>query len=539
MNLVPFLFMGIGWLFPNVIAEGIVVALKEQNHERHRHRSRDLIKFLLKAQKNGGANSAEAEMVNFQNMLFYGDIGIGTPPQNFTVVFDTGSNDLWVPGRFCPDACCKNHRQFNPRKSKTWANTRTKQNLYYGTGAVAADWGVDHVFLGGIEIPWQGVGVTYRETDFPFRDSPMDGILGLGINMKGVKDTTDFHRPIMDNAMDKKKISKNSYGFYMSSNPLNPGFMTIGDVDQSKFIDPNAEPMRFSNVTMKGRWTLDLVDVKTRGAEFGLCPHGCTALIDTGTTMITAPSKAFREIAPDTGVDEDCLGYDGLPELSFIFKDAHTGENYERTLTKDDYVLEEMRHGKRVKCALGVMPADMNFGMEERNQRKKPAFILGDVFMRAFYTVFDRENLQIGFAKANRASEDELQQEQQKSEAGGEQSGVTYYTEAQEKYTEKGVKDTKEKHNDCAIENGKSVVATEISNEKPIVSTSFLNMRKKGKSKRTMEARERTFFEHSNIEQFSSGISLSKSSSKNGDPQPYTALFRHTGKPVMEDSIIL
>ncbi|XP_026533979.1 chymosin-like [Notechis scutatus] len=88
---------------------------------------------------------ADEPLLNYLDVQYYGKIYIGTPPQEFTVVFDTGSSNLWVPSIFCKSPACKNHQQFNPNLSSTFKKTKQSMAIWYGTGSMKGMLGYDTV----------------------------------------------------------------------------------------------------------------------------------------------------------------------------------------------------------------------------------------------------------------------------------------------------------------------------------------------------------------------------------------------------------
>jgi cathepsin D len=323
---------------------------------------------------------------NYDDVQYYGNISIGTPPQNFLVVFDTGSSNLWVPSAMCnsSDKACKQHNKYYHNQSSTYQKNGTSISIRYGSGSMVGFLSTDSVTLGNKTIKNCTFAEATQEPGDTFVVAKFDGILGLAFSSI----STDGVVPPFYQMVSQKLVPKGLFAFYLDRNPNAKlgGLLDLGAEDFTHFKGN----ISYVEVTEEGYWQfqLDKIEVSGKG---DLCSNGCQAIADTGTSLIAGPYNEVTTIQTYIGAQPglggeyivDCSRLDSLPEITFTIG----GKGY--TLTGREYILQ-MQNGYNTVCISGFMGIKNNF----------PFWILGDVFIGQYYTVFDLDNTRVGFAES-------------------------------------------------------------------------------------------------------------------------------------------
>jgi len=322
---------------------------------------------------------------------YYGQVSVGSPPQKFLVVFDTGSGNLLLPSKECSDEACTSHKRFDsslsatsmqiayadqPNNAVAADGTRDVVTITFGTGEMSGVYVKDNICLGNGDICAKASFVAAtEESDEPFSLVPFDGILGLSLPQMAEGPTFSLFDKMVESGVLSQPIFSVFFG-----NDGEQSEVTFGAMREDKM----ATELFWAPITVPGYWQVQMDDITLGNKREGICTGArkCQVAVDTGTSLLAGPSEIVNTLVSKLSVADDCSNINSLPDLGFIV------QGHILNLKPQDYVAQTMDG-----CNLGLMSLDIP-------PPKGPLFIFGDPFLRKYYTVYDHKHMRVGFALA-------------------------------------------------------------------------------------------------------------------------------------------
>lgn len=307
-----------------------------------------------------------------QDFSYFSVVEVGSQKEEMWLALDTGSPSSWVFSSSCTDKVCTTHHSFDKSASSSYVSNSSAFSVGYGSGMVKGDLGQDVFSIAGMDVTLSFGTATFANDTFS--NYPLDGILGLGRSGTGGWGIPSF----MDIVAKNKYTTSNIVGFSFSraSDNKKDGEVNFGTVDTSKF-DGNITYM----ATNADTWTIPMDDAYVNGQATGLTNRSAT--IDTGTTYILIPAAdaktLFARIPGSSQSGENYIipcNSTATLELSF------SGIKY--SIQPEDYIGASSTGGC-VSTIVGHQSSGAN------------DWLVGDVFLKNVYSVFDFDNGQIGF----------------------------------------------------------------------------------------------------------------------------------------------
>lgn len=235
--------------------------------------------------------------------------------------------------------------------------------------------------FGGIKIKNQGFGETLRAPGTTFMGTPFNGLLGLGFQeLSTTKTIPPFLNMISQGAIDEPVFAFN----LAPSSTGKGGQLTLGGVDPEDYEGL----ITWLPVTKNTYWEVAMGNVQLGAVKIN---EPARAIIDSGTSLITMPSMLADYLNMIIGaypipgnmyaLNPNTLSK--LPPVTFTLN----GHDFELSPSEYTIMFDDL-------CV------SVFSGLDIPSDDGRPIWILGDAFMRKYYTVFDWGKKRIGFAKA-------------------------------------------------------------------------------------------------------------------------------------------
>ncbi|KAF9567062.1 Vacuolar protease A [Mortierella alpina] len=308
---------------------------------------------------------------------YHGEVRIGFPAQTVRLQFDTGSSRLAVSASEC--SRCTGMFKYKRAASRTYIRgAENPFRITYGHGRsfVSGVMGRDRVALGSLTIQYQDLSIVLDESR-RFEQS-VDGILGLSLG------EISGYKTVFQNMVEQGLVDRGIFAFYLGKQYLRGGGEAIfGDVDLNRIAAGGA--IVYTKVIDPTRWMVNLGDAVVEGRSLReyVGQGQLKALIDTGTTLLVLPkiiADWINEQIPNSQVVNGkwTVPCDTRSDLEFKF------EKTSFLVPAKDVAREWI--GQRGRCYSGVQTSSGDY------------MVIGDVFIKNNYVVFDADNRMVGFA---------------------------------------------------------------------------------------------------------------------------------------------
>lgn len=316
-------------------------------------------------------------------------IQFGTPASQFQFLFDSGSTKTWIKDRNCVGCA----GTYNPSDSQTFvlSNSESSTISYADGTSVSGPAAQDTVVLHGLTVE-KFEFILVRSILDTGTNTAYQGIAGFG-------PTSEKSASLFMSIFQKHPNLAPVISYFIDESQTNGG-ITVGGIDTARFSGPLAvQEISTSSAGESDGFSLPLDSIKVGENDVTLTAAAKKVLIDTGTSLTILPMDVAKQINEQLNfipLKKEFSGLfgkycpnsiipDGLPNITI------TMGRVKLKITPDIYIFFIMDQN-RTYCVSGIQGSTKDFS------------IIGNVFLRRYYTVFDLEHKRVGFATCNRQS---------------------------------------------------------------------------------------------------------------------------------------